>query len=72
MRGVPPQEVLGSGQHSLKVDHWGCHILILLVEVVCWAYVPGGGHRRVEYVWALVKLGDAWLCNLFSECCEDN
>ena len=41
-------------------------------QMVCWAYVPGGGHRRVEYVWALVKLGDAWLCNLFSECCEDN
>ena len=23
------------------------------------AYVPWGGHRRVEYVWALVALGDA-------------
>ena len=34
-------------------------MLILLVEVVCWAYVPWGGCRRVEYVQALVELGDA-------------
>ena len=47
-------------------------MLILLVEVVYWAYVPRGGHRRVEYVRALVSLGDAWLCNLFRGCCKDN
>ena len=34
-------------------------MLILLVEVVCWAY-------GVEYVRTLVALGDAWLC------CKDN
>ena len=34
-------------------------MLILLVEVVYWAYVPWGHHRRLEYVWALVALGDA-------------
>ena len=39
----------------------GTVMLILLVEVVCWAYVPWEGHR-VEYVRALVALGDAWLC----------
>ena len=33
-------------------------MLILLVEVVYWAYVAWGGHRRVEYVQALVSLGD--------------
>ena len=47
-------------------------MLILLVEVVCWAYVPWGGHRRVEYVRALVALGDAWLRHLFGECSKDN
>ena len=31
-----------------------------LVEVVYWAYVPWGDHRRVEYVRALVVLGDPW------------
>ena len=41
-------------------------MLILLVEVVCWAYVPSEGPRRVEYVRTLVALGDAWLC------CKDN
>ena len=46
-------------------------MLIILVEVVYWACVPWGGHRRVEYVWALLKLGYAWLHPLFSECCED-
>ena len=44
-------------------------MLILLVEVVCWAYVPSEGHRRVEYVRTLVALGDAWLRHLFGECC---
>ena len=47
-------------------------MLILLVEVVCWAYVPWGGHRRVEYVRVLVALGDAWLRHLFGECGKDN
>ena len=47
-------------------------MLILIVEVVYWACISWGGHRIVEYVWALVALGDAWLCHLFSECCEDN
>ena len=36
-------------------------MLILLVQVVYWAYVPWGDHRGVEYVWALVALCDAWL-----------
>ena len=31
-----------------EVDRWGCHMLILLVEVVYWAYVTWGGHRRGE------------------------
>ena len=47
-------------------------MLILLVEVVYWAYVRRGGHRRVEYMLALVALGDAWLHHLFSECYKDN
>ena len=68
MRGVFPQEDV----RSSKVDRWGCHMLILLVEVVCWAYVPWGGHRRVECVRALVALGDAWLCHLFGEYGKDN
>ena len=47
-------------------------MLILLVEVVCWACVSWGGRRKVEYVRASVALGDAWLCHLFGECCEDS
>ena len=47
-------------------------MLILLIEVVCWDYIPWGGHRRVEYVLALVALVDAWLCHLFGECGKDN
>ena len=43
-----------------------------LVEVVHWACVPRGGHRRVEYLQALVALGDAWLHHLLGECCKDN
>ena len=43
-------------------------MLLLLVEVVYWAYVPWGDHRRVDYVQALVALDDAWLCHLFGEC----
>lgn len=38
-------------------------MLILLVNVVYLAYVPweeGVGHITVEYVQALVALGDAW------------
>ena len=46
-------------------------MLILLVEVVYLAYVLWGDHRRVEYVQALVALGDGWLRHLFSECCND-
>ena len=29
-------------------------MLILLVEVVCWAYITLGGHRRVAYARVLV------------------
>ena len=47
-------------------------MLILLVEVICWAYVPWGSHRRVECVWALVALDDVWLCHLFGEYGNDN
>ena len=47
-------------------------MLTLLVEVVYWAYVTWGGHRRVEYVLTLVALGDVWLRHLFGECCKDN
>ena len=47
-------------------------MLILLIEVVCWNCIPWGGHRRVEYVLALVALGDAWLSHLFGECGKDN
>ena len=47
-------------------------MLILLFEVVCWAYIPWGGHRRVEYVRALVALGDAWLRRRFGKHCKDN
>ena len=46
-------------------------MLILLVEVVYWAYVLWGDDRRVEYVQALVALGDGWLRHLFSECRND-
>ena len=47
-------------------------MLILLVEVACWAYVPWGGHTRVECMRALVALGDAWLRHLFGEFCKYN
>ena len=47
-------------------------MLILLIEVVYWAYVPWGNNRRVEYVRALVALGDAWLLHLFGKCCKNN
>ena len=46
-------------------------MLILLVKVG-WDYVPWGDHRRVECTRALVALGDAWLCHLFSEYGKDN
>ena len=47
-------------------------MLLLLVELVYWAYVPWGGHRKVECVWAWVALDDAWLHHLFGDCCKDN
>ena len=47
-------------------------MLILLAKVVCWAYVPWEGHRRVECVRPLVVLGDAWLSHLFGEYGKDN
>ena len=47
-------------------------MLILYVEEVSWAYVLWKGHRKVDYVQALVTLGDSWLRHLFCECCEDN
>ena len=47
-------------------------MLILLVKVVCWAYVPWGGHIRVEYVRALVASGDECLRHLFVEFGKDN
>ena len=36
------------------------------------AYVPWEGHRRVEYMRALMALSDAWLCDLCGKCCKDN
>ena len=47
-------------------------MLILLVEVSCWAYVPWGGQRRVEYVMPLVAFDEVWLRHLFGECGKDN
>ena len=47
-------------------------MLMILVEVVRWAYVTWGAHRRMGYVQALVALGHAWLRHLFGECCKDN
>ena len=47
-------------------------MLIQMVEVVYWACVPWGGHRRVEYVRAFVALGDALIRHLFGERCKDN
>ena len=72
MRGVSSQEVVWSGWHSSKIDQWGCHLLILLVELVYWVYVSWGDHRRVEYMQGLVALDHVWLHHLFGECCKDN
>ena len=47
-------------------------MLILLVAVVCWAYLPWGHHKRVECVRPLVALGDAWLCHVFGEYGKEN
>ena len=47
-------------------------MLILLTEVVYWAYGPFGGHGSVQYVWALVGLHDVWFRHLFGGCCEYN
>ena len=41
-------------------------------RIACWTYVPWGGHRRVEYVRALVALGDARLHHLFDDCGKNN
>ena len=71
MRAVSPQEVVWSGWQSLKVDCWGYDMqILLLVEVIYWAF--WGGHRRVEWVLALMGLNDVWFHHLFNECCEDN
>ena len=47
-------------------------MMILLVEVIYWAYVHWGDHRRVEHVLALVALDDARLRHLFGESCKNN
>ena len=60
------------GSTVRKFDRWGCHNVILLVEVVGFMY-PG---VAIEKKWStcglLVVLGDAWLHHLFSEYYKDN
>ena len=47
-------------------------MLILLIEVVYWAYGPFGGHRSMKCVGALAGLHDVWFHHLFGGCCEYN